>query len=82
MNGAPAIVVEATDEIKEYRPPKVLFEFSAGWAMPLRNYDISRPDGRRFLIRELQKYDPTPVTELNLVRNWFGELKRLSPAGK
>jgi len=61
--------------------PKVLFEFAAGWAMPVRQYDIS-PDGRRFLIRELQQYDPTPVTELNLVRNWFGELKRLSPVGK
>jgi hypothetical protein len=61
--------------------PKVLFEFAAGWAMGLRQYDIS-PDGRRFLVRELQKYDPTPVTELNLVRNWFEELKRLSPAGK
>jgi Tol biopolymer transport system component len=61
--------------------PKVLFEFTAGWALPVRNYDIS-PDGRRFLIRELQKYNPKPVTELNLVRNWFEELRRLSPAGK
>ena len=38
----------------------------------LRNYDIT-PDGRRFLIRERQNYVPVPVTELNLVRNWFDD---------
>ena len=60
---------------------KLLFEFSAATATYLRTYDIT-PDGRRFLVKERQKYDPKPVTELHLVRNWFEELKRLSPAGK
>jgi len=47
----------------------------------VRIYDIT-PDGRRFLIRQKKDYDLPPVTELSLVRNWFEELKRLSPTGK
>ena len=61
--------------------PGVLFEFNAAGSANIRNYDIT-PDGRRFLVREKKNYDLPPVTELSLVRNWFEELKRLSPAGK
>jgi Tol biopolymer transport system component len=61
--------------------PKQLFEFAATGSSVGRIYDIT-PDGRRFLIREKKNYDLPPVTELNLVRNWFEELKRLSPAAK
>jgi Tol biopolymer transport system component len=61
--------------------PKVLFEFAAGHALGIRGYDIT-PDGRRFLIRERTKYTPTEVTQLNLVQNWFEEVKRLCPTGK
>lgn len=61
--------------------PKLLFEFAANGSTMIRNYDIT-PDGRRFLIREKKDYALAPVTELNLVRNWFEELKRLSPAAK
>jgi serine/threonine-protein kinase len=61
--------------------PKLLFEFAAAVSRMIRIYDIA-PDGRRFLIRQKKNYDLPPVTELNLVRNWFEELKRLSPAGK
>jgi serine/threonine-protein kinase len=61
--------------------PKLLFEFAAAVSRMVRIYDITR-DGRRFLIREKKDYNLPPVTELNLVRNWFEELKRLSPAAK
>ena len=61
--------------------PRKLFDFAAGWAHPIRAYDIT-PDGRRFLIRGLPEYALTNVLELNLVQNWFEELKRLVPTGK
>jgi serine/threonine-protein kinase len=61
--------------------PGVLFEFNAAGSANIRNYDIT-PDGRRFLIREKKDNALPPVTELHLVRNWFEELKRLSPPGK
>jgi serine/threonine-protein kinase len=61
--------------------PKKLFDFVAGWSSPIRAYDIS-PDGRRFLIRGLPEFVLTNVTQLNLVQNWFKELKRLAPTGK
>jgi serine/threonine-protein kinase len=61
--------------------PKLLFEFAAAVSRMVRIYDIA-PDGQRFLIREKKNYDLPPVTELRLVRNWFAELKRLSPTGK
>jgi Tol biopolymer transport system component len=61
--------------------PKLLFEFAAALSRMVRIYDVT-PDGRRFLIRAKKDYNLPPVTELSLVRNWFEELKRLSPAGK
>ena len=61
--------------------PRVLFEFNAAVSAFVRIYDITS-DGRRFLIREKKDFALPPVTELNLVRNWFEELKRLSPAAK
>lgn len=61
--------------------PKLLFEFAATGSTINRIYDIT-PDGKRFLIREKKDYNLPPVTELNLFRNWFEELKRLSPAAK
>jgi len=62
--------------------PKLLFEFAATGSTFNRIYDITS-DGKRFLIREKKKdYNLPPVTELNLVRNWFEELKRLSPVAK
>jgi serine/threonine-protein kinase len=61
--------------------PTVLFEFATSNEGLVRAYDITR-DGRRFLIRELPKLQITEVTQLNLVQNWFEELKRLAPASK
>ena len=61
--------------------PALLFEFSSIRSGFLRTYDIT-PDGRRFLIQKAQPVQPVPVTELNLVRKWFDEVRRLSPTVK
>jgi len=42
--------------------------------VPGRSYDVA-PDGKHFvMIEENQKQPPT--TQLNVVLNWFSELKR------
>jgi len=46
-----------------------------------RNYDISK-DGKRFLMIKQVDEQPPPVTRLNVVDNWFEELKRRVPTGK
>jgi hypothetical protein len=48
---------------------------------PIRSYDIT-PDGRRFLVVEWSGVKPVEVKRLNLIQNWFEELKRLVPTGK
>ena len=42
----------------------------------LANFDV-HPDGDRFVVVTSSDWDP--ITELNLVFNWFEELKRLVP---
>jgi len=61
--------------------PRVLFEFQGAGTTPLRDYDVS-PDGQRFLIPGLPTVRPVQVTQLNLVLNWFEELKQLAPGDK
>ena len=59
--------------------PKVMFE-GPYLNVPGVSYDVA-PDGRHFvMIEENQKQAPT--TQLNIVLNWFEELKRRVPAGK
>ena len=43
------------------------------------NYDVSR-DGQRFLILKATEQAPPP-TQINVVLNWFEELKRRVPPG-
>lgn len=62
--------------------PRLLFEkpgYSSGW--PIRTYDLSL-DSQRFLMVKREQNKPTPVTAMNLVLNWFEELKRLVPTVK
>jgi hypothetical protein len=44
------------------------------------NYDVS-PDSRRFLMIKPGGEEQAP-TQVNLVLNWFEELKRLAPLSK
>ena len=62
--------------------PKVLFE---GQYLPTpltnSNYDVS-PDGQSFLMLKPVEQVGTAPTQINVVLNWFEELKRRAPVGK
>jgi hypothetical protein len=58
--------------------PEVLFEgtyLSSGFTSGYQYYDIS-PDGQRFLMIKETGSEQAPI---NVVLNWFEELKRLVP---
>ena len=56
--------------------PRVLFEhrYAFGSALTVANYDVS-PNGQRFVMIK----DDSSSGRLNIVINWFEELKRLVP---
>jgi eukaryotic-like serine/threonine-protein kinase len=62
--------------------PRVLFE---GDYLPtplsFPNYDVS-PDGQRFLMLKSNEAGEAAPTQINVVLNWFEELKRRVPPGK
>jgi len=62
--------------------PRMLFE---GRSLPTPatspNYDVS-PDGQRFLMLKRAGQDDQGPTQINIVLNWFDELKRRVPPGK
>jgi serine/threonine protein kinase len=45
------------------------------------NYDVS-PDGQRFLMLKPSETTEAPPTQINVVLNWFEELKQKVPTGK
>ena len=57
--------------------PRLLFERAFAKGGPWRNYDVSL-DGRRFLMLKPTQED-VPLTQLNVVLNWFEELKERVP---
>jgi hypothetical protein len=76
----PAQPVDATpsNQLK----PRVLFE---GQYVPspasLPNYDVT-PDGQRFLMLKPVEQAQAASTQINVVLNWFEELKQKVPTGK
>jgi len=62
--------------------PKMLFEgqYQSLPGMSTPNYDVS-PDGQRFLMLRADQQDIS-ARQINVVLNWFEELKRRAPAGK
>jgi Tol biopolymer transport system component len=64
----------------EFKPeaPRLLFE-GPYVVVGGQSYDVA-PDGRRFLVLEPAERDTAPVTHLNVVLNWFQELKQKVPA--
>jgi hypothetical protein len=62
--------------------PRVLFE---GHYVPppgtTPNYDVS-PDGQRFLMTKPSDAGDAAPAQINVVLNWFEELKRLAPTTK
>jgi len=61
--------------------PKMLFEgqFEPAPAT-FPNYDVS-PDGQRFLMLKPTEQEQAAPTQINVVLNWFEELKRRVPTG-
>ena len=53
--------------------PKLLFEREH------KDFGDVSPDGQRFLMTQAVEPEQ-PATQINLVLNWFEELKRLVPA--
>jgi serine/threonine-protein kinase len=59
-------------------PPHLLFEGTWGNTTPLRDYDIA-PDGQHFIMARGDEVPDQKVTRLNVVLNWFDELKKRAP---
>ena len=63
--------------------PRPLFPIGAGLAfasIPARSYDVA-PDGQRFYAMQYREPSPAPpTTHINLILNWFEELKVKAPA--
>jgi serine/threonine protein kinase len=61
--------------------PRMLFEGRYEQPpVPLHNFDVS-PDGQRFLMLKPVEQEQAATTQINVVLNWFEELKRRVPAG-
>ncbi len=61
--------------------PRKLFEGRYELApVPINNYDVS-PDGQRFLMVKPTEQEQAAPTQINVVLNWFEELKRRVPVG-
>ncbi len=58
-----------------YGSPEVLFTGSYQSSPANRQYDVA-PDGQQFL---MIKQEQTGAAQINVVLNWFEELKRLVP---
>ena len=74
------MVVEISYE-PEFNPEQARRLFDAGSRHARSrgpSFDLS-PDGQRFVKLEMSL---GPVTEFNVVLNWFEELKRLVPTGQ
>ena len=75
-NGTKMMAVDIiTEPTFSHGTPKVLFEGSYYLYGPRATYDVT-PDGQKFL---MIKTGEQQVSELNVVQNWFEELKRLVP---
>jgi hypothetical protein len=62
--------------------PRELFRFAGVYRMSgtTTAYDI-HPDGKRFImVSERKDAATTPRQQVNIVLNWFEELRRLAPA--
>ncbi len=60
--------------------PRTLFEAGPSRSGPMRSYDVY-PDGQHFIMAKYEELPDQHVTRLNLVLNWFEELKRRAPRG-
>ena len=62
--------------------PRMLFEGRyEPPPFPIANYDVA-PDGQRFLMVKPSEQEQSALTQINVVLNWFEELKQKVPTGK
>jgi Tol biopolymer transport system component/predicted Ser/Thr protein kinase len=63
--------------------PRMLFQgvYATPTASTYANYDVS-PDGQRFLMLKPVEQTGAAPTQINVVLNWFEELKQKVPTGK
>jgi hypothetical protein len=80
-NGNKMMAVEiATQSGFAAGKPRMLFEGPYELPpVPIANYDVS-PDGQSFLMLKPSEQADAP-TQINVVLNWFEELKRRVPTG-
>ena len=72
-----AVEVRTEPEL-EFGAPQLLFEWPIGSGFS-RHWDVT-PDGQRFVVRgSLDTTGDQPRPRINVVLNWFEELKRLVP---
>jgi len=75
------VVSVGTAPTFQAQTPRLLFEGSyrdSPFSL-VSNYDIS-PDGQRFvMVKEASDEGERSATQINVVLNWFEELKRLVP---
>jgi len=68
-----SVAVTLTPEFKA-SPPQLLFE-GPFEQVPNQSYDVS-PDGKRFVVLEAVDAQVAPLTHLNIVLNWFEDVKQ------
>jgi serine/threonine-protein kinase len=76
--GAMMVVGIKTEPTFTGGSPVVLFTGRYTSGRPVANYDIS-PDGQRFLMIKAAEEEEGQQGQINVVLNWFEELKRLVP---
>ncbi len=75
------VPVEARGSVWSTGPPLRLVEgryFSGGEGTTVRQYDVSA-DGQRFLMMKVEARDTNAAPSINVVQNWFEELKARVP---
>ena len=73
------VVTVETDSEFSVSAPKELFSGRYEAGMYCANYDITPDDQRFIMIKPEEGLEPM---QINVVLNWFEELKRLVPTGK
>ena len=73
-----AVAIEIEPTFNKLGAPQVLFEGVYSMAENQPVYDVHPDDGRFLMIKREEA--PT-VDQINVVLNWFEELKRLAPRG-
>ena len=75
------VATVSADPVLTLGEPRVLFEGrfeNLPWAA---NYDVTA-DGQRFLMIQAAAETATAVSQIQVVLNWFEELRRRVPAAK